>query len=527
MAMDQCLQEGQFPPRWVGFLGLGYGYPLFNYYAPLAYYLAWPILKVTGNPVVAIHSVFVLGLSFGGWGVWKWLKRYVTTPRVAWLGVALYVYFPYHWVNACVRGDISELLASSFFFWVLWSIDILGDDLSDRKSIYSVGLLGSFFYAAILLSHNITSLIFSGFLIIYCIVHFYRSKKSWLLVTVMILGGLGLACFFWLPAFIEKKYVGVESLLRDAPFWEHYVYPQQLFIPSYGFGGSVSGLSDGMSFNVGLFHWVMAVAGLYLLIKRRWAGPLYRLGWIHGIGLCVLLIMMTPISYMVWKMTPLFPFVMYPWRLLSLVAIPLVFLSVMSFDKLLLGKPSQYINLVLLLSILVVVALIFPYWGRARHILYDPQVLSRQIVWNIERQTGTYGTTMSNEYLPKTVIQMPEQPSSYPVLYENLEWVSDLRIESQNGSYGQYQINSDIERKIIINRFMFPGWYVKVNGNSVPISSTRNGLIQVVIPAGQSIIEVSWGRTRTRMIAEWISIVSILGWLGLAWRSVKIKPELT
>jgi len=199
----------------------------------------------------------------------------------------------------------------------------------------------------------------------------------------------------------------------------------------------------------------------------------------------------------------------------------------MSFDKLLSGRPSRYINLVLLLSVFAIVALIFPYWGKSRHILYDPQVLSRQIVWNIEHQTGTYGTTMSNEYLPKTVIQMPEQPSSYPVLYENLEWVSNLQIEAQNGSYGQYQINSDIERKIIINRFIFPGWQVKVNGNSVPMSSTRNGLIQVVVPAGQSIIEVSWGRTRTRTIAEWISIISILGWLGLAWRSVKIKTELT
>src|SRR3989344_6973292 len=38
-ALAQELKQGIFPVRLVGFLGYGYGYPLFNYYAPLPYYL--------------------------------------------------------------------------------------------------------------------------------------------------------------------------------------------------------------------------------------------------------------------------------------------------------------------------------------------------------------------------------------------------------------------------------------------------------------------------------------------------------
>ena len=37
--MGKMLKEGTFPVRWVPDLGYGYGYPLFNFYAPLAYYV--------------------------------------------------------------------------------------------------------------------------------------------------------------------------------------------------------------------------------------------------------------------------------------------------------------------------------------------------------------------------------------------------------------------------------------------------------------------------------------------------------
>ena len=38
-AMSQELKRGVFPVRLVDYLGYGFGYPLFNFYAPLPYYL--------------------------------------------------------------------------------------------------------------------------------------------------------------------------------------------------------------------------------------------------------------------------------------------------------------------------------------------------------------------------------------------------------------------------------------------------------------------------------------------------------
>ena len=37
--MDKCVKDGQIPCRWAPDLGYGYGYPLYQYYAPLPYYV--------------------------------------------------------------------------------------------------------------------------------------------------------------------------------------------------------------------------------------------------------------------------------------------------------------------------------------------------------------------------------------------------------------------------------------------------------------------------------------------------------
>src|SRR3990167_6120481 len=39
LEVDKCIKDGQIPCRWVPDMGFGYGYPQFNFYSPLPYYL--------------------------------------------------------------------------------------------------------------------------------------------------------------------------------------------------------------------------------------------------------------------------------------------------------------------------------------------------------------------------------------------------------------------------------------------------------------------------------------------------------
>ena len=57
------VRGGEFYPRWAPNFFHGYGYPIFNYYAPLTYYLALPVtLMPWFDAVDGVKFVFVMGL---------------------------------------------------------------------------------------------------------------------------------------------------------------------------------------------------------------------------------------------------------------------------------------------------------------------------------------------------------------------------------------------------------------------------------------------------------------------------------
>lgn len=60
--LHQALSGGQFPPRWVGNLGFGYGYPFYNFYPPLVYYLG-EIFYLLGFSLITSTKI-VVGLGF-------------------------------------------------------------------------------------------------------------------------------------------------------------------------------------------------------------------------------------------------------------------------------------------------------------------------------------------------------------------------------------------------------------------------------------------------------------------------------
>lgn len=58
--MTTALQDGQFPVRWSSNFGYGYGMPLFEFYAPLPFYVGAGLYWLTGNLVFSIKFLFGL-----------------------------------------------------------------------------------------------------------------------------------------------------------------------------------------------------------------------------------------------------------------------------------------------------------------------------------------------------------------------------------------------------------------------------------------------------------------------------------
>ena len=110
--LGHVLRAGSFYPRWAPDLYLGYGYPIFNYYAPLTYYLANLFDLLPGLDVVdGVRAVFVLGLLVASLGTYL-LGRELFGSAAGVLAAACFTFAPYVvLVDPHVRGDLAEHFA--------------------------------------------------------------------------------------------------------------------------------------------------------------------------------------------------------------------------------------------------------------------------------------------------------------------------------------------------------------------------------------------------------------------------------
>src|SRR3990170_1206496 len=64
--MAKALKDGMFPVRWVADLGYGYGYPIFNFYAPLAYYVGGFFTLLGFYALISTKIMMILGILLSG-----------------------------------------------------------------------------------------------------------------------------------------------------------------------------------------------------------------------------------------------------------------------------------------------------------------------------------------------------------------------------------------------------------------------------------------------------------------------------
>lgn len=201
--MDQCFQDGQIPCRWVADVGRLYGYPLFNYFAPLPYYFGEIFFRLTGDLVFSIKITFAV--SFLGSFIFMYLlaRKFIREIQ----GVVLAVIFaalPYYVANFYIAGGVSKMWELMLLPAIFWSIFKLAEKTSIRKM-----LLLAILVAAALLSHNLSTVLLLPVVLGWIILLFLHNKlKNFLLVagfatTLAIL----LSSFFSLPMIFEKNLV--------------------------------------------------------------------------------------------------------------------------------------------------------------------------------------------------------------------------------------------------------------------------------------------------------------------------------
>lgn len=508
--IDKTIKMGQFPPRFVPDLSFGFGYPLFNFVFPLPFYIG-EIFRLIGlNLVDSIKMVFGLSVILSGVGMYLLLREF-TTNILSLAGAVLYIYAPYRAVDLYVRGAIGENVAFIFFPLIILAVVKLS------RQIRWVGI-GAVALSSLVLSHNITTYMFLPLIFLLLLVgFFFNSRKKSVLSTafLMIFLGLLISSYFWLPALLESRLMKYDPIFD---FRDHFPTIRQLLVPYFGYGASVPGPYDGMSFFLGITNLLVLGLGITLLL---WRWHKYEtkekviLVW-ATISLLAVFLMMNHRSTFIWEKIPLLTFFQFPWRFLMITTLSTPILIIV------LGK-IPFSNILALGLMVATVGINFSYF-RPEHFLgrMDEYYLKRYIP---TPKTDRLYLEHQEEYLRLPQVTQVRPDKVYPRVFSQQEGIAEV-IEI-NDLETLIKTSSDKDLVINYNKYFFPGWMAEIDGKRVEILPGRPfGQITFSIPPGTHQVKVGFEETIFKKVLDMVSLTALLFSLWLWWRGSLKWPHL-
>ena len=504
--MDQTIKTGQIPPRFVPDLSYGFGYPLFNFVFPLPFYIG-EIFHLLGFSLVdSIKIVFAISVLGSILAMYAFLRK-ISNKVVGVAGAVLYTYVPYRATDIYDRGAVGESLAFVFLpLIILAVIKTTGSKLSSWKWI----AMGSLSIAGLVLSHNITTFMFLpfAFLLGISIAVFDKKFKPFLHLMISFILGLVISSYFWIPALLDSGLVKYDTVFN---FVDHFPTILQLIKPYWGYGASVPGPYDGMSFYIGVVStFVLILSSTVFVLKFKKFFYLEKIIILWGFT-CILIsvFLMNYRSSFVWSSVPLLPFFQFPWR----------FLIMITFITPLLLITLQKIKFLFWVGVFVAGASLM-----TGVLLFKPNdFLGRMDNYYLNRYIPSL--TVSQEYqnlqeeylrLPRDTKQRPDK--KYPLVYseeatpsgriKNILEKNKLHVSVETSSKEDFQIN--------YTKYYFPGWIGMLDGKQVNLYPGKPfGQITTDVPSGDHKLEIKFQETVRNIVLDIISLLSFVAVISL------------
>ncbi len=542
-AMRHALKDGVLFTRYLPDLAFGYGYPFFNYRAPLSYYLALA-LTLTGLALpLALNLVYVLSIVGSALAAYL-LARDLFGLRAGVVAAVAYAYAPYQFVDALTRANAPESIALALMPLTLWAFRRLA--LTGRRNwfLISVGSL-----VALYLTHNISSLLFTPFLMAYlCLLWLTRRGEGHWATTVGALSiALGLTAFFWGPALLEKDYVQLyrSHSTRNNDFHYNFIALAEILAPPAPMDTAL--MNPPMRIPLGLTQTILAGLGLAVGLIR-WRDRERRATLIFlALAAGAMLWMSTRASLWLWEHIPLLPFVQFPWRFVGRAALPVALLAgavvpsstdsapyepqTAQTDARALptirkgqGTALSLVATLIPTALLILSALpdTYPPYG------YCPSAANPTIedVFAYEHQSKLVGVDPEGSYFPIWVKRLPEGSplEGQYATGDPIKRFDDSALPEKasivEADYGPNRARVTVESPSPFRArylvFYFPGWRVTVDGDPAPIAPTDpEGLIAFDVPAGRHTVVVRFGLTPIRAAFATLSVLSLVALTAL------------
>jgi hypothetical protein len=494
--------QGILYPRWATQPNWTAGEPRFIFYPPASWMLGAAIAQVAGLAAAPFVYIFVV-LCASAAAMYRF-ARLVLPPPSAFAAALLYMANPFTLFLAYGGAVYAAMLATAIL--PLLFLAIL------RPRVH-VALLAET-VAALWFCNAPAAVIamYSLLVLAVCAAWRHRSVANLLRAAAGTALGLGLAAIYIVPAAYERQWVQIAKVKQGV----------LNFHLNFLFGPMVARTHDKLAL---LLLATVALCTALLVVRRRKFHFLQtRVFFILAILSGVALLLILPISDFLWEHIPQLPYLQFPLRWLMVVA--------PAFALLPAALLSQAARRRVPISVAVIFAIFMP---GADWLWFNgpcaPENTPRAVTAQLRSGAGLHGPP---EYTPIGANVDQLQPAAPRVWF----YAAGESMQSSPGAHRELpehahvarwspadkQFSADLPQPsiAILQLLEYPAWRVTVNGAPAPKApAASSGQIQIALPAGHSDVEVKFVRTRDRLIADWISVLSIFLLVFVAWRERK------
>jgi len=474
-------RHGILYPRWAAMANFGYGEPRFIFYPPASWILGAALGSLLPWWLVPIVYVWIV-LTAAGWSMFVLARNFLSAKHAVFAAM-LYAVNPYHLIIVYWRSAFAELMAAIWLpLLLLW---VLRLESEGRKAILFLAMV----MAAVWLTNAPSAVManYSLVLLVATIAVLRRSPRLLLYGALACLLGIGLAAFYVLPAAYEQRWVTIEQVLAPG------VRPYENFLFTVIKDADHNRFNLLVSIVAVLEIAVLALAGL---LSRRKKQEQPAFWWSITIWSATIVLLMLPVSILLWKYLPQLRFIQLPWRWLLCMNVAFALFVSLGMRR---WAGRFAVALTMLIGLAAVWRFVQPPWWDDREDVAN---------MNVSIQDGD-GYESVYEYIPRGG-NLEGIDKSAP-LVSCTQCSGEVQIDRWAPDERDFSVDANKPAQLTLRLFDYPSWKIEVNGKKV-IAEKREDTGQMVIPIqpGKNLVLVIFTRTWDRFLGAIISAAAAI-----------------
>jgi hypothetical protein len=214
-----------------------------------------------------------------------------------------------------------------------------------------------------------------------------------------------------------------------------------------------------------------------------------------------IILLLTPITTIIWNHTPELAFLQFPWRLTAILAAILALTIALALSPLNL-KPAT----VTALTLAIAAALTFPAYSFFHQACDDEDPVQARLALF----QSNHGAEPTDEYTPVTADNDSLALTNPPYRLSPDPNAKAPASASPGPAPTHLTVQAPEPEDLILNLRDYPAWRITHNGSLITDHLQRDdGLIALPIPAGSSTIDIHYAQTLDQTLGDILSLMSL------------------